>query len=376
MGTANCIAQWRQNVSKQLKNKDNLGENLWFAAAILQLIPLLLENYPIALPSIIKLACMGGAYVLLLYKILLLDDTQMQMKSALFISIAVMGAGVIFSGTHTAMDMFMLVLGAKNVSFRKICRFFAVIFVIFFVFTVLVCELGLIEDYKEMRSKGVRFRHGLGFGHPNEFGQWMLFVIMAVLVARHRKLKPAEYVGMLVLSYGVFWLSDSRAAFVGSVLSILGVLIVSIMEKPLNKVKYMPVFVAIAVLLAAVLFCALAWNFNVKSDWQAKLNKLLSQRLRYSYRAFRKYGLPLLGQKITLKFPIDALYAFVPARMGVIPTAAYLVFATTAVYRSAKYQRWDVVAICLVMALYSAMEFGMIRFVNVTLYAAMARLDE
>lgn len=374
--TANIWQRSRDAIREQLQNKDQYGEKIWFIAAALLMIPVFWENRVPGLPGIVKIGCIGGAYLLLLYKIFFLDNTGARELPAAFAGVVVIGAGVYFSGTHTFMDMFMLVLGVRNVSFQKICRFFAWAIVLFFLITVVSCWTGLIEDYTEKRAKSVRFRHGMGFGHPNEFGQWGLLVVIALLLARRGKLKLPDYLGMLLLMVGIYWLSDSRAALMGGILCILGVYLVSYLEEPLNNVELAPRWSAMLVVLAAVLFMAVAWRYDKKIDWMLKLNKLFSDRLRLSHKGFLQYGLPMLGQRFELKYPLDALYVYVPIRMGVIPTAMYVAFAALAVSRGAKQGRWDLVAICLTLALYSAMEFGMVRFLNVTLFAAMAKLDE
>lgn len=353
------------------------AEKLWYVFAFILMFPFLAERFEGQYPRSLQLLCPLVGYVFFGIKIFFLDRTSLKQKgiAALFLALGVLST--LASGTHLCMDTFVMVFGARNIPYRKICRYFGILFTVSLVVSLAGIPLGLITNETFGRPESGIVRYSMGFEHPNVFGQWIMMITFSVLLSleKSRKSVPALIV-LVIINAIAYRLTDSRASLLGSVFLIAVVPCAALLSRRLDKMRWIPAAASILIVGIALAFWAITYYFNMESRWQAVLNGLFSQRLLFTNEAYHTYSITLFGQDLTLVSPLDAFYAYIPYRAGVLAMAAYLILEVAAVWRGAKNGQWDAVAVCLILAVYSTMEYDMARACNLSLYTATALLAE
>ena len=354
---------------------------LWFCSFFLLLFPVYLGQFDLSGVPILKYAVYASsllAYGLLAYKIYFLDGHSKKELLYITLALALLTLGVVFSGIRSLFSTGLLVIACRGISFSHIakCSFF------FFAGTILLNTLlvllGVLQDTTIIRGEVIGYgnvRHTLGFGYPNTLALWGMVTVFAALLVPKKGFQIP--VLALVFSVGLFLLTDSKAAFLSSLLAILLCLVFRAAKKQLARQHWAPVFAAALMALAAFGFVGLALLYKEDSKAFELLNTIFSQRLGYANQGFRLFGASLFGARVDFGWdPVDSLYAYGPICLGVVPSLLYLALGVYGTYRGAKAGRWEITAVALAGALYSTMEYSLINPIFVPMYAFCAALEE
>lgn len=167
-------------------------------------------------------------------------------------------------------------------------------FLLFFI--ICTSQIGLNIDY--IFDPGGRNRHGLGFTWTTTAAVLFFFIILEYIYIRQKRMKHAEYIIILILSYVLFRLTDAKLTFALSAASLGCFWLLSnvkIVELIMKKMRYiwimMPLFIALFSYYIHRSYKAGSWM------WE-KLNNFLSGRLKLGNSALEQYGIKLLGQPI------------------------------------------------------------------------------
>ncbi len=354
---------------------------LWFFSFFLLLFPVYLGQFDLSGVPVLKYAIYASsllAYGVLAYKIYFLDGHSKKELLYITLILALLALGVVFSGIRSLFSTGLLVMACKDVPFSKIARCSFFLFAGAILLNTLLVLLGVLEDTTIIRGELIgqgNVRHTLGFGYPNTLALWGMVTVFGALLASKKGIRVPLLA--LVFSVGLFLLTDSKAAFLSSLLAIILCLTFRAAKNALAKWTWPPMAAAALMALAAFGFVCLALLYKEDSRVFELLNTLFSQRLGYANQGFRLFGVSLFGAHVDFGWdPVDSLYAYGPICLGVVPSLLYLGFGVYAAYRGARAGRWEIVAAALAGALYSTMEYSLINPIFVPMYACFASLEE
>lgn len=287
----------------------------------------------------------------------------------MIVNIAVAAAVVLISvlmSRETVMIWCILfIVAAIGVDIDKIC-IVSVIFRIIMIFgTIALTRFGVIEDY--IFSATTRARHGLGFDWATT-GPILFFLLTLVYIYLRRE--NLSLIELLIIEVGHFFfykLTDTRMTFYLGTLSI-AIFVCCVLLKGkwyfTRRVGYLVCFVPALVGIFAVLLHVL---YNENNAIWAKINGIMSGRLKLGYDAFHTYGLTLFGQEIEwVGFGIDESgigYNYVDCsylqyllEYGIVFLIFVLAVYTVIIYRAVKHNDYYLVWICFITLVFSITE--------------------
>ena len=369
------------SVSGLRQKYSRYGEYLWYSALILLLIPVYLGFYNTASLPLLKYTLLLGSligYCLLGLKIYFLDGhspKELALYTGIFL---LLGLGVVFSGTRALFSVFLLALGAREVPFSRIAKLCLCFFLGVLTLNTLLVFAGVLEDTLLIRGEvwgQGNVRHTLGFGYPNTLALWGMAAVFAALLVF-----PQSYWGIalcLVLSQGLFLLTDSKAAYFSQLAAVFLCLLLRFLGPKLEGKKWVPWVCGGLVALVAFGFVALSLLYREDSRIFGLLNTIFSQRLGYSNQGLRLFGVSLFGAQVDFGWdPVDSLYTYGPICLGLVPSLFYLCLGVYSTYRAAKNGKWEMVAVLLAASLYCTMEYGLINPILAPIFGACAGLSE
>ena len=369
------------SVSGLRQKYSRYGEYLWYSALILLLIPVYLGFYNTASLPLLKYTLPLGSligYCLLGLKIYFLDGhspKELALYTGIFL---LLGLGVVFSGTRALFSVFLLALGAREVPFSRIAKLCLCFFLGVLTLNTLLVFAGVLEDTLLIRGEvwgQGNVRHTLGFGYPNTLALWGMAAVFAALLVF-----PQSYWGIalcLVLSQGLFLLTDSKAAYFSQLAAVFLCLLLRFLGPKLEGKKWVPWACGGLVALVAFGFVALSLLYREDSRIFGLLNTIFSQRLGYSNQGLRLFGVSLFGAQVDFGWdPVDSLYTYGPICLGLVPSLFYLCLGVYSTYRAAKNGKWEMVAVLLAASLYCTMEYGLINPILAPVFGACARLTD
>lgn len=369
------------SVSGLRQKYSRYGEYLWYSALILLLIPVYLGFYNTASLPLLKYTLLLGSligYCLLGLKIYFLDGhspKELALYTGIFL---LLGLGVVFSGTRALFSVFLLALGAREVPFSRIARVCLCFFLGVLALNTLLVFAGVLEDTLLIRGEvwgQGNVRHTLGFGYPNTLALWGMAAVFAALLVF-----PRSYWGIalcLVLSQGLFLLTNSKAAYFSQLAAVFLCLLLRFLGPKLEGKKWVPWVCGGLVALVAFGFVALSLLYREDSRIFGLLNTIFSQRLGYSNQGFRLFGVSLFGARVDFGWdPVDSLYTYGPICLGLVPSLLYLALAIASTFRAVKHGKWEMVAVLLAASLYCTMEYGLINPILAPIFGACAGLSE
>lgn len=369
------------SVSGLRQKYSRYGEYLWYGALILLLIPVYLGFYNTASLPLLKYTLLLGSligYCLLGLKIYFLDGhspKELALYTGIFL---LLGLGVVFSGTRALFSVFLLAFGAREVPFSRIAKLCLCFFLGVLTLNTLLVFAGVLEDTLLIRGEvwgQGNVRHTLGFGYPNTLALWGMAAVFAALLVFTR-----GYWGIalcLVLSQGLFLLTDSKAAYFSQLAAVVLCLLLRFLGPKLEGKRWVPWACGGLVALVAFGFVALSLLYREDSRIFGLLNTIFSQRLGYANQGFRLFGVSLFGAQVDFGWdPVDSLYTYGPICLGLVPSLLYLCLGGYSTYRAAKNGKWEMVAVLLAASLYCTMEYGLINPILAPIFGACAGLSE
>ena len=351
------------------------GERIWFLSLILLLMPVYLGFWDMSAMPALRWGLVLGSlvgYGLLCLKICFLDGHSGKELLCIALILGLIALGVLRSGTRSLLSVFLLAFAARDVPFSKIVSAGLFFFLFVLAANTLLVLCGVLEDTLVIRGETWgqgNVRHTLGFGYPNTLALWCMVSIYALLLTR----KKGVFFLLPVLSYLAFRLTDSKAAFLSSLLAFILYCVFRLL--PLSGKRAGMLAAAMIALIAAV-YTLLTLLYTPQSRFLELANTLLSQRLGYSLQGLRRFGISLFGARVDFGWdPVDSLYTYGPICLGLVPSMLYLLLTLLASYRAAAAGHWEIAAVAIAGALYSTMEYSLINPIFLPVYAAFAPLS-
>lgn len=261
--------------------------------------------------------------------------------------------------------LFLLVFGAKGISFRKIVKVYLIIGGGICMITVLFSQLGLIpniiDEYSSREavlSGGNAARECLGYKWSTNMSNHVFFIIATFFYYKKGLLNYAEIIIIVAISYWVLARTDCRLGALCELLIIIFALLYRfklIKNKRNDLFLYKLMTIAIPFFMV-ISYCVVSIYDESKVIWVV-VDVLLSGRLSLSKYPLDKIGISLMGQEYKMFASarddganynfIDNSYMQLLIIYGLLYTilicAAYLFISIKA------YLRKDYVLVCTIM---------------------------
>lgn len=234
---------------------------------------------------------------LLLVKIYFFDDLHIGsfVKNTLFVGLAL----VTWRKTH-AFDIVVcatLILGAKGVNFNVVMNWFFKIGVMMIIFTIISSQIGLIRDLKYLRA-GVT-RHSLGVNYPTDFGAHILYLILAYCYLYFRKLSWRSNCVMASVALVLMLVTQARLDVYAIIFTIVVMKVAQVAQYRNGFCRKITTFFWMLPILLGYITVTVSYFYQSSNHIFELANRALSQRLRLSHLAIERYGIHLLGNRVT-----------------------------------------------------------------------------
>lgn len=322
---------------KNFKSEFNWKEFLFFTGFIFYLGRGVWGTTMFPFPNILSKLCFALAILFICLKILLFDSYPFY----LLIFAGIMGLDSVLSlyYSHYLNILFwvLLILGAKNISFKKIVQVYLLIEISIVGLAIISSLAGVILNLKYVTSTR-SIRQSFGIVYTTDFASHIFYIILTLFYFCGQKLKWYHYLAVLLISGLIYHFCNTRLDCISMVLIVLlfgiGNFITKSKRIPVNtSLVWDKIWKWIApwIVPAFAMFSfAVTLAYKKDSDFWTKLNKIVSNRLNLGLQGIQEYGYTLWGQTIDMKgagsstielkdyFFIDCSYILVCLRYGLV----------------------------------------------------------
>lgn len=283
------------------------GEILFFIGYILILFRGMWLSTMFPQSRILSLLCVPVAALVVGLKIILFDHYPIKQFLALLAVLIVTMLSCYFSHTINPFFMILLVLGSKNIEFEKILKVYLVIVGAVLALAFLASLVGVIENLRYVRSNG-RIRNSFGIIFPTDFAAHVFYYLTVLFYLNRDKLKPVHYILTMGLAGLLYYYCDTRLDSISILFLVLVFWVGSVVEHSFwvsrnAKVVWRNFWQKIgvySVLIASAVSIGTALMYNEGSSFWQAVDKLITGRLYLGQKAYKEYGIRLIGQEIDM----------------------------------------------------------------------------
>lgn len=318
------------------------------------------------LSSLITIICIPLAVLLIVGKIILYDRYSKKSFIALILAVLCVMAVLYQSRNINPVLWLLLVVGAKDVPFKKILKVYLVMNGAIVILAFASSMLGVIENLQyEASERGVR--NSFGIIYPTDFASHVFFLILAYYYLNGENLNWKHYLGTIVIGILVYYFCKARLDS-GCIILVAAVFGLGDYIQRSRKVSWnvrklwnslwsrlgtlsMLIFAAVSIGMTAI--------YGINPEIWKALDKILSSRLRLGNNAMKEYGIKPFGQIVEMvgngvatarpeeySF-IDCSYVYILMRYGVVFAAVVLGIFTASCLKN-RHDRYFLYAVALV----------------------------
>ena len=311
-------------------------------------------------------------------KIYFLSDYNLKQLALLSILYVYIFTNSVVARDSTLFFTSVMIFGAKDVSYKKICKYVFATTIICTLLIFILFFMGVLNDV--LVPRGDDFRHSLGFAHPNNTGLWILCCAVSFQQYFSEKLKLWHYAVIPVIAVFMYVTANSRAAFIALMLITLIMPFVKNIRLSPDKEKILSnICISIVILIYAAIFIMVIF-YDETSAFQKMLDNLFSYRISLSHSAFEHYGLTLLGDSTPLLegiYILDCMQVRIAFSYGIITLLLTLAMFCYVQKKAIQHKHYYIAIMGLILLVYGLMETFPYNFAfNVTLLAVGAKLNE
>ena len=236
-----------------------------------------------------------GAYALMLWKIVV--ETRYSSGQVIRYIICAMEILAVyhFTGNKTLIFLFLIVIAMSDLKFSSILKTY--------MWTNGICMFAIIlsrtfeliptrNDFTETRS-----RYALGFDFVTTGANYWMYLVLAYICYRKKKLTLAEAIILEVITYVFFLFTDTKNAFAITTIAIVMAMVLKIWNGKFGRYIF-SFFIKYITLIGAALISLLTFYYDKNTFVSETINELLTNRVSLTYDAVQKYGIKLFGQAI------------------------------------------------------------------------------
>ena len=264
---------------------------------------LLTTMFPFDLPRAVSLLSIVGAFVASMYRILYISKREWRDICLIFLMLtAAVGNMIVLCQRYLIYFTFM-VIGAKDVSFKRIVKLTLIVGICIMLATVAASQLGIIEDLV-YNSRGGHHAHALGICFTTDFAAHVLFLLLGYGYLREAKFNNIEYVCLISLAFILFKFTRARNDSICIVLFIAATFLYHyVLINPrfniAETLRKIAVFTCIAgIAICITLTIVLTIKYPIDNRMFAAIDEVLGGRFRMGHQAYLDYGITLFGSDI------------------------------------------------------------------------------
>ncbi|MCD8010257.1 MAG: hypothetical protein LUF34_05615 [Lachnospiraceae bacterium] len=261
----------------------------------------------------------------------------------------------------------MIVFAARETEWKTILKFTLVAFLALIggtIFLSMTGEISTVEVYR-----GDRLRLSLGFPHPNSFAFYLLCVVLMWVLLRFEHLKFYDYIAWMAIAAFAWWGPNSKTTTFSVLLLIPLIWILKKWGNSLLKSRLVrSICLCIYPFMALFSFLG-SYFYQADSVLYTKIDKILfTGRLGLAYEFLIKYPITMFGQRLklvgsvvaaqkgTTAYILDNCYMRTLMNDGVIAFILMLAMFVFLVYRAIQMNDKGMLAVLMIMAVYSVYE--------------------
>lgn len=334
--------------------------------------------------------------ILLLYLILKVGFLKSYSKQHLIL-ILIIGAVMLFNVNRNGYEelevLLLLIIGAKDIEFRKIVKTYFAVMLALLLFTVASALMGKVENLVYLQE-GRRSRMSLGIGYPTDFSAYIFYGVLSYIYIRGTKIKYAELLGSMLLGIGVYWITDAR---LNTICTLATVFIFIYMKwrcdgakksgKEYCMSKVWSFLLALAPVLCGTFMIVFSILYSSGSAVTNFLDRVLNYRLYQGNKAIDIYGFTLWGQYIPMQgyggttevpkhyFFLDSSYLNIVMQYGLLVLGVVLLIWITVSFKARSESDWVLLWIVAIFSVQCMVEHHMLEIAyNPFLWALLANV--
>lgn len=275
-----------------------------------------------------------------------------------------------------------LIVGAKNIDYKKIIKVYLGIEVVFFCLTLILCATGVIGNVITYRSnESTHARMSLGFIYATSFSAHVLIIVTCWLFMRNKKVTWIEIALVGILGCVVYYFTEARIASMTLIMLCLGALFAKIfrdkkiVEKIYNN-KAIKIGLIGASVWGTVVGVVLGALYNNQSELWKKINHMFSERIISNAKVMHRYPVSLLGDDVitytnleqgmdelpSYYFIVNCSYVEILYFFGILGLVSVLTIWCSISYREWKKKNYYCLFIYVSLAIFFFFEQRMIEF--------------
>lgn len=227
---------------------------------------------------------------------------------------------------------YVFIVVGRDVNYEKIIKAACGSFMLSAALIVFLSKINVIEDY--IFIQGERHRHGLGFVGATYLPCHLMFIALYYGYLKKDDITVLQLLSFFAINLLIFILTRTKSAFA---LTNIFLFVLALLKyiKPLRKYYSPYKYISVALpIVASTGICILSYMYDDKIMWMARLNNLLTGRLRLAKLGFDANGISLFARHIIERFDegynyIDSCYVRILVIFGI---AFYIVFIAYLIY--------------------------------------------
>lgn len=317
-------------------------------------------------PSLLQIVLIEITVIFVGIKVIFIDKFDRTYILLSILLIVSFGGCFIYTGYVFLLTLLFLIIGAKNIPFKKLIQIYCWITGIFIIITVIASQIGLIENLIYERN-GQRI--SFGFNYPTDFTAHIFFFVMAYSYLRKDKLTYLELLCILGLSVFSYIFCDARTNALCLLLSFAIFLYLKIRNNiSVKKGYYYKInanfrkFLVYSLPICAffIIGMTVLYYYYPDNNIVSSFDNLFSHRQKLGSIGLEKYGVKLFGSsfqmfgfggKITPPkeyFFLDSSYVLILIRYGVLVLISTIIIF---VYSSYQTERQNNIYLLWILAL-------------------------
>ena len=315
-------------------------DNLFCIGYTFFLVGQILGHTFISVPQLLRYVLIIIGLLFILLKIIAFDHIVINSNNVITILflVAYFIVSIISSkksGSLIPITTFLLIIGARNVTFDNILKVFIWTASILLVITFLLYFLGLINESTASRDGSVR--HSFGYRHPTDLVAMIASILMGdmYLCIKNKRIVYPRII--LYLIFGIFALTECDARLGSVTIFALIPIIMFLYRKRTFNSKLTKFFIKNSFYLCLILSIVITQEFTTHLNrFLFELNQLVSYRLTYQAMAVKFFGYSIWGQEIYQRYTqmfdnnswffIDSSYYIFLIQYGIILMILWSIF--------------------------------------------------
>lgn len=298
------------------------------------------------------------------------------------------------SETTGLQDLLLLIVGAKDISFKKLLKVYVSTIGILLLFTIGMALTGRIENLIYFQE-GRRPRIAFGIGYPTDFSAYIFYILLAYFCVRGKKVSYIEIGVSVLMALFVYWFCDARLNTI-CILIMSGIFLynklIHLHCKKKHKIYSMnPIcqqMLTLSTSIAAIFMVAVTMLYSIDNKILVYLNNFLNNRLLYGNLGYDRYGLSFFGQYISEQgaggtveavkhyFWLDVSYISILLKYGIIILGLVLLMWLVIGVKAQKRRNWELLWAIALVALQCTVEHHMLQVVySPILWALFAKIE-